>query len=237
MLTAISFAAGYTIGPATTPQQSRSPAVTMAGEYRLNNYILDKPVEPLNNQVLVKLRKVSEQTGGGLFVPTGETEKVKEGVVVAAGPGRQHPETGKLLPCPVKEGELVLLSDFVGEKVEYNGEKHMFVDGDTLLGSYENKEMTVGAFKPLGDRVMVEIEGKPSETTTGIALALDDDDDPNQGTVVAVGPGKPQPSGEIKPVGIATGENIMFARYVGTEHELEGKRFKIVDEGDCLAKW
>ena len=56
------------------------------------------------------------------------------GVVVAAGPGKQHPETGKLMPCPVKEGELVLLSDFVGENVDYNGEKHIFVDADTCSG-------------------------------------------------------------------------------------------------------
>lgn len=183
------------------------------------------------------MRKLQEQTGGGLFVPTADTAKPKEGVVVAAGPGKQHPETGKLMPCPVKEGELVLLSDFVGENVDYNGEKHIFVDADTLLGTYADKEMTVAAFKPLGDRVMVQIESKATETTTGIALALDEDDDPNQGTVQAVGDGKAEPSGEIRPVGISAGQNVMFTRYAGSEAEIEGKRFKIVSEGDCLAVW
>lgn len=199
--------------------------------------MLEKPVEPLNNQVLVRLRKMQEQTGGGLFVPTAEVEKPKEGLVVAAGPGRYHQETGNLMPCPVKEGELVLLADFVGEKVDYNGEKHIFVDADTLLGSFENKEISHTAFRPLGDRVLVEIEAKPTETTTGIALSLDEDDDPNQGTVISVGAGKVQPSGEVKPVGIEPGSNIMFTRYTGSEAEMDGKRFKIVEEKDLLAKW
>jgi len=201
------------------------------------SYMLDKPVAPLNNQVLIKLRKMQEQTGGGLFVPTAEVEKPKEGLVVAAGPGRYHSETGKLMPCPVKEGELVLLADFVGEKVDYDGEKHLFVDGESLLGVFENKELTAEAFRPLGDRVMVEIESKPTETTTGIALSLDEEDDPNQGTVTAVGAGKMQPSGEVKPVGVEAGCNILFTRYTGSEAEMGGKRYKIVEEKDLLAAW
>lgn len=206
-------------------------------DYRLNNYVLPGPLKPLNNQALVKLRQKSEQTGGGLFVPTEETEKPKEGIVIAAGPGKQHPDTGKLLECPVKEGELVLLSDFNGEKVEYNGEGHMFVDADTLLGSFKDKEITSAAFQPLGDRVMVEMAEAQTETTTGIALALDDDDDANCGEVVSVGPGKAQPNGELKPVGISQGDSVMYARYTGSEATMDGKRFKIVSEGDCIAKW
>ena len=191
----------------------------------------------LNNQVLVKPRAVQETTGGGLFVPTSEIEKPKEGVVVSAGPGKTHPDTGNVLPCPVKEGDLVLMSDYVGENVDYNGEKHIFVDGDTLLGVYADKKLTIDAFEPLGDRVLVEIAEQATETTTGIALAGAEDEEANTGTVAAVGSGKFQPNGEKKAVGIKAGENVMYARYVGCETSLEGKRFMIVQEKDCLAKW
>ena len=82
------------------------------------------------------MRKLEEKTGGGLFVPTGESEQPKEGYVVAAGPGQVDRETGELIECPVSEGDLVLLSDFTGEKIEYNGEKHIFVDAGGLLGKF-----------------------------------------------------------------------------------------------------
>ena len=83
------------------------------------------------------MRKLEEKTGGGLFVPTADTEKPKEGIVVAAGPGKVNAETGELIPSPVAEGDLVLLSDFSGEKVDYNNEKHIFVNADNLLGKFE----------------------------------------------------------------------------------------------------
>ena len=74
---------------------------------------------------MVKLRKVDDKTTGGLFVPTADVEKPKEGTVVLAGPGKHHATTGSMVECPVKVGDLVLLSDYAGEKVDYNGEQHV----------------------------------------------------------------------------------------------------------------
>lgn len=76
----------------------------------------------------MKLRRAEDKTGGGLFLATEEAERPKEGVVVAAGPGLPHPDTGKLLENPLKEGDLVLLSDFSGEKVDYNDQSHVRAD-------------------------------------------------------------------------------------------------------------
>jgi len=230
----------YQIHPRAPPPQRahpqlRAPALSM--EYRLNNYVLPGPLQPLNNQVLVKLRKVADTTTGGLFVPTADTEKPKEGVVVSAGPGAVHPTTGKLLPCPVKEGDLVLLTDFTGESVDYNGEKHLFVGADSLLGSFDAGALTIAAFKPLADNVMVAVTEAATETTTGIALAGMEEDDSNQGEVVAVGPGKLTANGEVTPMPVAAGESVMYARYTGAEATVEGKKFKIVPSSSCLAKW
>jgi chaperonin GroES len=206
-------------------------------EYRLNNYILPGPMKPLGNQVLVKPRKLEDKTDGGLFVPTAESEKPKEAFVIAAGPGEVNAETGELIGCPVKEGDLVLLSDFSGEKVDYNGEKHVFVNANNLLGTFTSKDLNVDSFTPLGDRVMVAVAEAAKETTTGIALALDDDEDSNQGEVVAVGPGKYTAKGALQPVGVSAGECVMFNKYSGSLTKLEGKTFKIVFESECIAKW
>eukprot|EP00322_Chrysochromulina_rotalis_P015954 CAMPEP_0115840770 /NCGR_PEP_ID=MMETSP0287-20121206/6942_1 /TAXON_ID=412157 /ORGANISM="Chrysochromulina rotalis, Strain UIO044" /LENGTH=208 /DNA_ID=CAMNT_0003294391 /DNA_START=121 /DNA_END=747 /DNA_ORIENTATION=- len=206
-------------------------------EYRLNNYILPGPVKPVGNQVLVKMRKLEEKTGGGLFVPTADTEKPKEGIVVASGPGRVNAESGELIPNPVSEGDLVLLSDFTGEKVEYNGEKHIFVEADGLLGKFEGGKVTASSFTPIADRVLVAVAEAEKETSTGIALALDDDDDEFAGEVVAVGAGKYLTNGQQKAVDITTGNNVMYKRHTGHNAKMDGKSFKIVFENDCIAKW
>lgn len=187
-------------------------------------------------QVLIKLRKIEEKTGGGLFVPTAETEKPKEGMVIAAGPGSVNPETGETIVNPVSEGDLVLLSDFTGEKVEYNGEKHIFVNADSLLGKFDKQKVSLEAFTPIGDRVLVAVAEAATETTTGIALALAENEDSCMGEVAAVGKGKYY-NGALRPVGIAKGESVMYDKYAGAEAKFDGKKFKIVSEKECIAKW
>jgi chaperonin GroES len=202
----------------------------------LNNQRINKPLRPLGNQVLVRLRRAEAKTGGGLYMPTAESEQPKEGTVVAAGPGRMDKETGELMPCPVVPGDVVLLSQYTGESVDYNGQKHMFVDAETLLGKFADEKVTVSGFTPLGDRVLLETAEKATETTTGIALALDEDEDGNMGEAVAVGAGKYY-RGELKPVGISVGETVMYAPRTGLEATIDGRRFTIVGETDCVAKW
>lgn len=236
MLSAVSLLAlAYSLGPPSPRLHARASGCSM--EHRLNNYVLPGPMKPLGNQVLVKMRKVQEQTDGGLFVPTADTEKPKEGNVIAAGPGSVHPETGELIACPVKEGDLVLLSDFSGEKVDYDGDKHVFINADSLLGVFADGAMTVSGFTPIGDRILIEVAEAEQQTSTGIALALDEDDDDNSGKVAAVGAGKILANGKLQPVEIATGESVMYSRRAGADAKLEGKRFKIVFESQCICKW
>jgi len=229
------FSLAYQLGSPAVRSQLRAPSCSM--ELRLNNYILPGPLQPLGNQVLVKPRKLEDKTDGGLFVPTAESEKPKEGFVIAAGPGTVSAETGEMIECPVKEGDLVLLSDFSGEKIDYNGENHVFVNANVLLGKFGSKEISVDNFTPIGSRVMVELAESAKETTTGIALALDEDEDGNQGVVVAVGPGSYTVKGELSPVGVSTGESVVFKKYAGEQTKMDGKQYKIVLESECIAKW
>ena len=106
----------YSLGSPTAASARRgAPAM----QYSLNNYPLPGPLSPVYNQALVKLSRSDETTTGGLFLAAEEKEKPREGVVVEAGPGRVHPDTGATLPTAVKSGDLVLLGEFAGEKANH----------------------------------------------------------------------------------------------------------------------
>ena len=100
----------YVVGPSPGPASSRRGAHAVMQEYKLNNMALPGPLQPLEDQLLVKTSKYDDKTSGGLFVPAAATEKPREGTVIAAGPGKPHEKSGKVIECPVKAGDLVLLS-------------------------------------------------------------------------------------------------------------------------------
>jgi len=205
--------------------------------FTLNNYVLDGPPSPLDNQVLIKLNKVEDKTDGGLFVPNAQTERPKEGTVVSVGPGYYHPVTGTLIPNPFKPGDLVLLDEWKGEKVEYNREKHVFCDALDVLGKFAGASPVVAEFAPTADTVLVATAESATETTSGIALALDESDDDNKGEVVAVGEGKVSSEGAALPMSLSVGDNVLFAPNSAKEVTIDNKKYKLVSSPNCLAKW
>lgn len=228
--------AAFQAAPGTSSAHGARSAIVMQ-EYRLNNYVLPGPITPLQNQALIKLSKAADRTGGGLFVATEEVEKPREGIVVAAGPGKKHPETNMLLECPVKEGDLVLLAEFSGERVDYCGDSHLFIDGTEVLGVFEGGVVSADAFRPVRDRLLVEMAEQATETASGIALAVQEDEDSPQGLVVQVGSGRLSSTAEAQPMSVSAGDHVLFGKYKGSDCTLEGKKYKVVNEIDCLAKW
>ena len=232
---ALSFQVG---APSTRGTASRAtPAVMEGKEYKLNNYMLPGPLTPLADQILVKQSKTADVTTGGLFMPADSTEKPSEGTVVLAGPGTTHPETGKMIPNPCKEGDLILLSEYVGEKVDYCGDKHSFVSASEVLGIFEGGTPVVGNFKPLQDRVLVKLTESATETASGIALASETTEEPTQGEVLAVGEGLVTSQGDVVPPGIKPGDSVIYGKYTGTMVSIGGVEYKVVPASDCLAKW
>uniref|UniRef100_A0A7S0J0F3 20 kDa chaperonin, chloroplastic n=1 Tax=Calcidiscus leptoporus TaxID=127549 RepID=A0A7S0J0F3_9EUKA len=237
LIFAVSLVSGYQLsasGPLV--MQTRASHQLMAG-YRLNNYELPGPLCALNNQALIKLSKADDRTAGGLFVASEESSKPREGVVVAAGPGRTHPETGKLMANCVQEGDYVLLADFTGEKVEYCGESHMFINADEILGVFDGGVPKAEAFKPMRDRALVEVAEIATETASGIALAVGDEEQPTLGQVVKIGDGRLTSMGDLQPLPISIGDHVLYGKFSGTDTTLEGKKYKIVFASDCLGKW
>ena len=89
--------------------------------------------------------------------------------------------------------------------------------------------------KPLADRVVVE--AAPAEEMSSGAIILPDtaQEKPQQGTVVAVGPGKTNDSGKEVAMSVKKGDKILYGKYSGTEFAFEGTEYLIMRESDILA--
>lgn len=90
--------------------------------------------------------------------------------------------------------------------------------------------------KPLDDRIVVEPLSAEEKTAGGIVLPDSAKEKPQRGKVVAVGPGRLLDSGERHPIALAVGDEVLFAKYGGTEIEVDGVDVKILREQDILAK-
>lgn len=89
--------------------------------------------------------------------------------------------------------------------------------------------------KPLGDRVIIEPAEAEKVTKSGIVLPGTAKEKPQQGTVVAVGPGKVTEDGKTVAVGVKEDEVVLYAKYGGTDVNFEGKDYVILSERDILA--
>ena len=90
--------------------------------------------------------------------------------------------------------------------------------------------------RPLDDRVVVEPIEAEETTSGGIVLPDTAKEKPQRGTVVAVGPGKLLDNGNRGDLSVAVGDEVIYAKYGGSDIEVEGEEVKILREGDILAK-
>jgi len=89
--------------------------------------------------------------------------------------------------------------------------------------------------KPLGDRVVVEPLEKEERTASGIILPETAKEKPQEGTIIAVGPGRRDDDGKLVPMDVKLGDSVLYAKYAGTEIKLEDKKVLILKESDILA--
>jgi chaperonin GroES len=89
--------------------------------------------------------------------------------------------------------------------------------------------------KPLGSRVVVEPIEQEEVTAGGIVLPETAKEKPQQGTVLAVGPGDRDEDGDYIAMDVKVGDTVLFAKYGGTEMKLDGKKLLILRESDLLA--
>jgi len=93
-------------------------------------------IRPLQDRIIVKRIEEEEKTKGGIIIPDTAKEKPMEGKVVAVGKGKVM-EDGKLHPVDVKMGDRILFGKYAGTEVKIDGEEHLIMREDDILGVIE----------------------------------------------------------------------------------------------------
>ncbi len=95
-------------------------------------------IRPLQDRLIVKRIAEEEKTKGGIIIPDTAKEKPIEEKVIAVGNGKVL-EDGKVRPLDIKAGDRVLFSKYAGTEVKIDGEEHLIMREDDILGVIEDK--------------------------------------------------------------------------------------------------
>ena len=89
--------------------------------------------------------------------------------------------------------------------------------------------------KPLGDKVLVQPNTGNETTAGGIVLPDSAKERPQEGKVIAVGPGRTLDNGDKAAINVKEGDTVVYSKYGGTEIKLDGEEYLILDESSLLA--
>lgn len=95
--------------------------------------------------------------------------------------------------------------------------------------------MDLGKIKPLEDNILIEPLEKEQRSASGIVIPDTSKEKPQEGRVVAVGPGKTTEEGKLLPVNVRVGDRVIYKKWGGNEIKVEGKEYLMVKGDDILA--
>ena len=94
-------------------------------------------IRPLHDRILVKRLDAEQKTKGGIIIPDSAKEKPIEATVIAVGNGRTN-DKGEVRPLEVKAGDRVLFGKYSGTEVKIDGEEHLILREEEILGVVES---------------------------------------------------------------------------------------------------
>ena len=89
-------------------------------------------------------------------------------------------------------------------------------------------------FRPLHDRVLIKVLDSEEKTAGGIIIPDTAKEKPQEGEVVAVGPGTKNENGKVSPMDVKIGDIVLFGKWSGTEVKIDGKEYSIMKESDIM---
>jgi len=104
------------------------------------------------------------------------------------------------------------------------------LEGDTLVTT-----TTAVTIKPLEDRIVVQANEAETTTASGIVIPDTAKEKPQEGTVIAVGPGRFDDNGNRVPLDVKTGDTVIYSKYGGTEVKYSGEEYLVLSARDVLA--
>src|SRR5580765_2788082 len=100
--------------------------------------------------------------------------------------------------------------------------------------SPSHKRKTTMKFRPLHDRVVVQRVDAEEKTKGGIIIPDTAKEKPQEGKVIAVGPGGRDDAGKLTPLDVKAGDRVLFGKWSGTEIKLDGQDYLIMKESDIM---
>jgi len=91
------------------------------------------------------------------------------------------------------------------------------------------------SLRPLGDRVVIKPTPREEMTKSGIVLPDTAKEKPQEGEIIAAGPGKINDDGKREPMDVKVGDKVLYAKYAGTEFKVDDEELLIVSQKDILA--
>src|SRR5207248_351103 len=167
---------------------------------------------PLHDRVVIERIDAEAKTAGGIIIPDTAQEKPQQGKVIAVGPGGRD-ESGKLIPIDVRVGDRILFGKWSGTEVKIDDVEYLIMKESDIMG------------------VLVEAEAK---TAGGIIIPDTAQEKPQQGKVIAVGPGGRDESGKLIPIDVRVGDRILFGKWSGTEVKIDDVEYLIMKESDIM---
>jgi|TARA_B110000438_G_C15350583_1_gene451915 chaperonin GroES len=89
-------------------------------------------------------------------------------------------------------------------------------------------------FRPLHDRVLIKVLDSEEKTAGGIIIPDSAKEKPQEGEVVAVGPGAKSEDGKVSPMDVKVGDIVLFGKWSGTEVKIDNKEYSIMKESDIM---
>lgn len=241
-------AVAFTATPGADIDRMRSSHVLAAEQslsaptgtsYTLDGEEIRGPITPLRNFILVKVKDTLTATTGGILLPDQSKERPTEGLVIAAGKGKIHPFTGIRIHNPIKEGMSVLYGKYDGKAIVYNDDSCQMIRDDDCLLYYEGVTMKLDNVFPVRDYVLIKLDEDRGSlaTSSGVVIASQvvAEDVPCEGTIVKVGEGRLNSSGEFSPSPVNVGERVKFKDYAGNDVTIDGKAYSVVKMVDILS--
>lgn len=225
-------------GRAAATRRSTSTAL---GANKLDGITIDGDLQPVANNLLVKVKEALASTQGGLFIPDNAKERPTEGMVINNGPGRFHPETGVLLDIAVKAGSNVIYGKYDGSELKYNDVAHQLIKDDDVLLTYPTgQDPTLANVECVKDQVLIKLPPKEEKNAVGIIISTPGEKEKKRadyGTVTKIGPGRQCSNGKIMPIQVKSGDNVRFRDFAGSEVKIDGVEYLVIRAYDILAKW
>lgn len=93
-------------------------------------------LKPLSDRVIAQRLEQEEVAKGGIILPDSAKKKQEKAKVIAVGPGK-HDQNGKLIPMPVKEGDIILMDKYAGQEISINDHDYIIVRAEDIVAKVE----------------------------------------------------------------------------------------------------